>query len=102
MRVYLSMLAMVLVMLISVSPVRAGWVQDQYGGRHWVNDVQPNAYGHGLNMDTYGRPHQYRNQQGQTDSNWTIRRDSYGQGVHMNQYGQPVYDSQPGNGGVTW
>ena len=44
----------------------------------------------------------YRNQQGQTDSNWTIKRDSYGHGVHMNQYGQPVYDSQPGHGGVTW
>ena len=54
MRVYLSLLAILSIILVSALPVCAGWVQDQYGGRHWVNDVQPNAYGQSLNMGTHG------------------------------------------------
>lgn len=80
----------------------AGWVQDQYGQMHWVDNVQPNTYGHGINSDTYGRPHVYRNQFGQSDPNWNVKRNGYGYGVHMNQYGQPVFDSQPGSGRLNW
>jgi len=61
--------------------------------------VRPNAYGLGVNQDVYGRPHQYRTQNG-----WPVapifqngvKRNGYGLGVHMDQFGRPVYDSTPG------
>ena len=86
------LLLIFLFLMFMAVPASAGWVKDQHGNIYWVDDVKPNAYGHGVNMDTYGRSHQYRNQQGQSDSNWDVQRDAYGPGVHMNQYGQPVHD----------
>ena len=58
--------------------------------------VTPNAYGLGVNSDQYGRPHQYRTQDGQVLDpifNGGVKRDAYGLGVHMDQFGRPVYDS---------
>lgn len=60
--------------------------------------VTPNGYGLGVNQDIYGRPHQYRTQDGQVEPgifNGGVKRDAYGPGVHMDQFGRPVYDSTP-------
>ena len=60
--------------------------------------VTPNAYGLGVNSDQYGRPHQYRTQDGQVLDpifNDGVKRNAYGLGVHMDQFGRPVYDSTP-------
>ena len=61
-------------------------------------DVNPNAYGLGINSDQFGRPQTYRTQDGQKLSpifQGGVKRDAYGLGVHSDQFGRPVHDSQP-------
>ncbi len=88
-----------IVLLLAAPALAGGWI-DQYGNYHQDyyssgRYVEPNSYGHGINMDTYARPHVYRDRSGFTDPTWNVQRDAYGPGVHMNQYGRPVYDSTP-------
>jgi len=83
-----------LALLVAAAPAYAGWVRDGSGNFWWVDDVQPNAYGLGVNKDNYGRPHQYKDEWGHTDPLWRVERNAYGLGVHKNQYGQPVYDDK--------
>jgi hypothetical protein len=61
-----------------------------------VDSVEPNAYGQGVNADQYGRPHEYRRENGQAVEpilQDDVERDGYGLGVHKDQFGRPVYDS---------
>lgn len=60
--------------------------------------VSPNAYGLGVNADSFGRPHQYRLQNGEpldTIFQGGVKRNAYGPCTHMDQFGRPVYDSAP-------
>jgi len=60
--------------------------------------VTPNAYGLGKNADQYGRPHQYRLQDGRAADpifQGGVKRDAYGLGVHMDQFGRAVRDGKP-------
>jgi hypothetical protein len=61
-------------------------------------DVKPNAYGHGVNSDQYGRPHTYRTNDGAAVPGFdtgNVKRDAYGFGVHVDRFGRPDYDSKP-------
>ena len=61
-------------------------------------DVKPNAYGHGVNSDQYGRRHTYRTNDSEAlpgSATGSVKRDAYGLGVHADQFGRPVYDSKP-------
>ena len=61
-------------------------------------DVEQDAYGHGVNRDQYGRPHQYETQQGRTldpVEQDGVKRNAYGLGVHKDKYGRPAYDRVP-------
>ena len=61
-------------------------------------EVEPNAYGLGVNSDQYGRPHAYRTPDGEplpgilTDG---VRRDAYGLGVHADEFGRALVDGEP-------
>ena len=61
-------------------------------------EIEPNAYGLGVNSDQYGRPHAYRAPDGEplpgilTDG---VRRDAYGLGVHADELGRAVVDGEP-------
>jgi hypothetical protein len=61
-------------------------------------DVEPNAYGLGVNSDQYGRPHVYRTPDAAplpgifTDG---VRRNAYGLGVHADEFGRPLRDGKP-------
>ena len=61
-------------------------------------EIEPNAYGLGVNSDQYGRPHAYRTEDGEalpgifTDG---VRRDAYGLGVHADEFGRALEDGEP-------
>ena len=84
-------------MLVVVLLLATGCAYDGYNYSP-PQAVTPNGYGLGVNQDIYGRPHQYRTQDGQVEPgifNGGVKRDAYGPGVHMDQFGRPVYDSTP-------
>lgn len=56
-----------------------------------TNDYKPNAYGHGVHSDQYGRSFRWETQDGQVIApNTKVTPNGYGHGVHMDQYGRPV------------
>ena len=61
-------------------------------------EIEPNAYGLGVDSDQYGRPHTYRTPDGRalpgifTDD---VRRDAYGLGVHADEFGRALEDGAP-------
>jgi len=55
------------------------------------NGYKPNAYGHGIHSDQYGKPFQWATQDGKVISpNTKVTPNVYGPGVGMDQYGRPV------------
>ncbi len=54
------------------------------------DDVQQDAYGHGIHSDEFARPFEYR-EPFSGDKAWgPVQEDGYGLGTHMDQYGRPV------------
>jgi len=58
-----------------------------------------NAYGPGLHADRYGRPFEYRTDDGQAVPGFVqVQPNGYGLGVGVDQYGRPVRAVDPATG----
>lgn len=58
-----------------------------------------NAYGPGLHRDRYGRPFEYRTDDGRAVPGFVpVQPNGYGLGVGMDQYGRPVRAIDPTTG----
>ncbi len=58
-----------------------------------TQNYQPNAYGLGVNSNSYGQPFQWQTQQGQPAPDifqGNVKPDAYGLGVGQDQFGRPV------------
>lgn len=83
-------------LLLTILLASTAWAADW--GLPPVDQVEPNVYGYGTNMDQFGRAHSYRDAQGQPLAPMyqdRIERDVYGPGVHMDPFGNRVFDGAP-------
>ena len=68
-------------------------------GHSWDNKdtytrpYKHDAYGHGVNSDSTGRPFEYKTQDGQNVRSNKVKPDAYGLGVGMDEFGRPVKPS---------